>query len=167
MSPKIFAFVGCRLLAIYVLLSVVQAQISNLFFYLQSLDISEHLRVVQNFDFDPFFQSALLNLGIFFVLWFRAGWFAEKVAAGTPETKADEPATWSRQSAISIVVIASGLWILVLVIPSLTFVLQHFLQRGLVDFISLSYIAAAIAVALTCIFSPWGIANIIAKQRRW
>jgi hypothetical protein len=162
MSTRTLAFVGCRLLAVYVLLSVIQAQTHNLFFYLQSLN-----RVVQNVDFDPYFYSALLNFVAALILWFRADWFAARIAAGTPEPQQEEPATWSPKNALSVVVIATGLWVLILLVPRLSILLQQFLEDGRVDTISFVFVALSIAVGVVCIFSPRGIAEVIARGRRW
>ncbi|WP_193367263.1 hypothetical protein [Pelagibius marinus] len=169
MSPRNLAFVGCRLLAIYVLLSVIQAQTSNLFFYLQSLNISESWGLVRTneFEFDPFFQSALLNLVIALILWFRAGWFAAKVARGTPEPQEEKPATWSPQNALSVVVVATGLWVLILLVPSLTSVLQDLIQSGRVVSTSLISLVLMVGLGAVCIFSPRGIAGAITRLRGW
>ena len=169
MSPRNLAFVGCRLLAIYVLLMVIQAQTTNLFFYLQSLNISESWGLVRTneFEFDPYFQSALLNLAIALILWFRADWFAAKVAHGTPEPQEEKPVTWTPQNALSVVVIATGLWVLILLVPRLAYVLQQLLEHGRVDLISFIYVALAVGVGVICIFSPRGIGEVIARARRW
>lgn len=168
MSPKNLAFVGCRLLAIYVLLSVIQAQTNNLFFYLQSLNNSESWGIVaQSDNFDPYFYSALLNLVIALILWFRADWFAARIAVGATEPQEEKPATWSPQNALSVVVIATGLWFLILLVPRFAYVLQQLLENDRVDTISLIYVALAIGAGVICIFSPRGIAEVITRIRRW
>jgi len=165
MSPRDLAFVGCRLLALSIFLQVVQAQISNVLFYLQALNASEEMGIVRNRDFDLFFGSALANLGICVVLWFGAGWLSGKVAAGIPRMQGEAPASWSLQSALSVVVIAAGLWVLILLVPSLTFLLNQLIERGRVEFISLAYVVVTIAVGLVCVFSPRGIAGFISRAR--
>jgi len=167
MSPRDLAFVGCRLLALYVFLTVVQAQISNVFFYLQALNATEATGIVHNNEYDLYFGSAFLYLGICFVLWFKAGWLAGKIAAGAKEPQGEVPVVWSRQSALAIVVIAAGLWVLILLVPNLTYVLSQLFQRGFVDFISVAYVVLAIVVGLVCVFTPQGIAGFIDRTRRW
>ena len=167
MSPRDLAFVGCRLLALYVFLTVVQAQISNVFFYLQALNATEATGIVHNNEYDLYFGSALLNLGFCFVLWFKAGWLAGKIAAGAREPQGEAPVVWSHESAVSVVVIAAGLWVLILLVPSLTYVLSELLRSGRADFISLGYVVLTLAVGFICILSPRGIAGFIGRARRW
>jgi hypothetical protein len=165
MLPRDLAFVGCRLLAVYIFLTVLQAQISNTYFYLQHLRSIEETGIEQHNDFAFYFMSALLNLGFCAALWFGAGWLSGKVAAGAPRTQGEAPAPWSLQSALSVVVIASGLWLLILLVPSLAHVLHQLFRSGGVEFISLAYTIVAFALGLVCVFSPRAIAGFIFRGR--
>lgn len=167
MSPRDLAYVGCRLLAVYVFLQVVQAQITNAFFYLQALAASEDTGFVQNGDFDIYFGAALTNLFVAVALWFAAGWLSGKVAKAPAEPHGKGVETWSPQNAVAVIVIAVGILGLIMLAPNLAYIVDQLFHHGNVQTVSVVYLVLAVAIALVFVLSPRGVADFIARYRRW
>jgi hypothetical protein len=174
-STRDIAFIGCRLLALYVLYGFLINLAFNFIDYLQLLAVpgedgwQMHRHIVRS----SLFQ--LVNLAAFLALWFGAGWLAGKVAAGTAETRDPAPAIWSRENALSFAVAVLGAWALVHHLPVLLSYAPLMLPdpsdeiwRDVIVHPPTIISQALISVlALLCVLSPQGIARFIARLRGW
>lgn len=119
MSPKNLAFVGCRLLAVYVLFSSVLSISFNTRFMLQSAGISGWSLGDRIAEFAFYAIPLAFLLAIFAILWWGAGWLAAKAVADLDAPLEPAPEGWSRETALSLAVAAFGLWVLIEHLPSL------------------------------------------------
>ncbi|HEY9549920.1 MAG TPA: hypothetical protein VIR45_10500, partial [Kiloniellaceae bacterium] len=86
MSPRDLAFVGCRLLALYILFGAVQSLAHNVYFIVGGLYVLQG-QYSSEAQTDKFIEAGLnfvplaVALSLFLLLWFRAAWLAGKIAA--------------------------------------------------------------------------------------
>lgn len=169
LSARDLAFVGCRLLSLYVLYGVVVMVMFN------AADLLQLLASPQEIGWQPntyvLRTAALLfaNLVVFLVLWFASGWVAAKVAADTAQVTEGEATGWSRGTILSLGIIVLGLWILAHHLPTLLSYIPLVLQSDTDSIGSRYLVAALLATALGVYFvlGSRGIAEFIGRLRRW
>ena len=166
-SARDLAFVGCRLLALYVLWFILTYVAQSIPFVFQGLPWSAYASAN--------LIALVANLAVFVALWFGAGRIAGMVATGTAEPHADQAQNWSRQSALSLVVIALGLWVLIHHLPDLIGYVPLIFPDPADEIwpdvaVHPPTIISAVLTSvfgLLCILGPRGIANFIGRLRRW
>lgn len=163
-SARDLAFVGCRLLALYVLWFFLTYVGQFIPFVLQVSAWSSFA--------DANLMLLVTNLAVFVALWFGADRIAGMVAEGTAEPHANQAQGWSRQAALSLVVVVLGLWILIEHIPILVSFLLQLVgeERRFEANLDLGRLISAIlttSLGVLCIFGARAIAEFIGRLRRW
>ena len=174
-SARDIAFIGCRLLALYVLYGILLTGAHSVFFLLRALGAAEENNASLLDYAGANVMSLGANLAVFFLLWFGAGWIAGKVATGTSEPSEEVPVGWSRQKALSLAIVALGLWVLIHHLPvlisyaPLMFIEDTDPAAARFHIQPASIISAVLTTILgvLCVLGPRGIAEGIAKLRRW
>jgi hypothetical protein len=170
MTPKDLAFIGCRLLALYVLYGVV-------------LTLAHTVSAFAQYLTNPgsgIGQYALANgvslagnVIVFLALWCGAGRIAGEVAAGTGAPPQEPSQAWTRHDALSLALVVLGLWVLVQSLPSLLALLPLLIpdpEQKLGFSIRLeSLISGVLTVlfGLICVLRGRAIAAFIARLRHW
>lgn len=171
-SARDVAFIGCRLLAVYALYSLLLYLGQWMLFIVQALrwPNSGNGQFVASYGL-----SGAILLAMFLALWFRAGWIAGKIAAGTGDSKAAVPGSWSRESVLSLALVVLGVWILVHHVPDLVAYAVRILpsEPDPDNEITLAQWAQIVSAGLTtvlglfCLLGARGIAEAIGRFRRW
>jgi len=175
-SARDIAFIGCRLLALYVLYGTLLMVMFNVSDFLQMIAAQE-----VDWRGNPYFMRTLAlliaNLGVFLALWFASDWVAGKVAAGTTRAKEAATTAWSRRDALSVGVTLLGLWVLVHHLPILLSYMPLILhgdavevtRNGHVSIDTRSIFSALLTTVLGVFFvlGSRGITEYIARLRRW
>jgi len=171
MSPRDLAFVGCRLLAVYVLFSSVLSISFNTRFILQSAGMSGWSLADRIAEFAFYAIPLAFLLAITGILWWGAGWVAAKAVAGLDPSLGPASEGWSHETALSLAVVAFGLWVLIEHLPSLVAYPVYFTLRGATDGFraesihSLVAELVTIALALVCVLGSRRIAGTVAQLR--
>ena len=176
------AFVGCRLLSLYVLYGVVQSLAFGSYFVLNQSLFSQGFSMAAEpnspeklLELGTTFVPLLTGLAAFAVLWFGARWIAEKVAGITTENAPASERTWSPETALSLAVIGLGLGLLVFTIPHIAGLLTTLLQTDPSDprpalytyLYNLVSVVMRCAVGVGLILGSGVIAGAIGRLRRW
>jgi hypothetical protein len=179
MSPRSLAFVGCRLLALFVLVSSLQAIVFNTWFLLQSFRSQEQWssqdKVLEGAIYSVPIVALLIMVAI---LWWRADWIAGRVVTRPAEAAVKIGGGWSPQDALSVAVIALGLWVLIDHLPALVsylFLLINDIHPegaeaftfALVNVQGLVSTLFTTGLGLLCIFGSQTVAEFIGRLRRW
>jgi hypothetical protein len=162
-SARDIAFVGCRLLALYVLVGVVQSLAIGVPFLLQALWGSEEATAQRLLDTSLQHASAVTGIALVAILWFGARWISGKVADGSPQATGQ----WSPRIALSLAVIFFGLYLLVWTLPYVSYLLQSLVNYGIVDMGNLASIFIQGGIGVGCILGAQSVADAIARLRRW
>lgn len=173
-SARDIAFIGCRLLALYILWGVLQYSAFNVPFLLQALSQPEASRAGQLADVSGYVAAMLVSLAISPILWFGADWIAGKVAAGTTEGQGETSRPWPRERALSVAVAVLGLWILIEYLPNLASEVALAVRDGFAHTPALVSAALTTALGLICVLGSRGIVEFVkqlrggmAKLSRW
>lgn len=176
------AFVGCRLLSLYVLYGVVQSLafgsyfVLNRSFFSQGFSMSAEPNGPERLlELGTTFVPLLTGLAAFAVLWFGAGWVAEKIAGRTTENTPVAEQIWSPETVLSLAVIGLGLVLLVFTIPHLAGLFTTLLQADPSDprpalytyLYNLVSVVVRCAVGVGLILGSGIIAGAIGRLRRW
>ena len=175
MSPRDLAFVGCRLLALYVLASSLQAIAINTWLLLQSFRNQQQWGLQEKLvEWGVYSVPMAALLILVVILWRRADWIADKATARITEAQSPASARWSPQIALSVAVVALGVWLLVDRVPVLVrFVYLLFghdaeaADRFWVDIPFLVSTLFAIVLGLLCVFGAQTISGVVARIRHW
>ena len=168
-SARDIAFIGCRLLALYLLFSsMLGIAFSTRFFFMNQGMSSWSLgdRVMES----AFYAVPLACLiALFAVLWWGAGWSAAKATADMPAASVSSAESWSRHTVLAMMVTAVGLWALVGHLPivvsySMIFAWIDSPARDSTGFIAELLI---VGLGLVCVLGPGRIAGTIGRLRRW
>ncbi|WP_299624217.1 hypothetical protein [Pelagibius sp.] len=158
------AFVGCRLLSLYVLWV-------TLTYLAHSI-----LLVFGVMAWSSYASSSLMllvtHLAVFVALWFGAGRIAGMVASETAATSEDHAGEWSRQAALSLAVVVLGLWVLIQQLPIFVSFLLQFIgeERRFAlntDLDRLVWVILTTGLGVLCVFGSRAIAQFIGRLRRW
>jgi len=169
-SARDIAFVGCRLLALYIAYGAVQSFVFNIYFILNGIIFSRGFsafadpsRSEKLFEIGTNFVPLLTGFAMFAVFWFGAGWIAGKIAAGTPAAEG----AWSPRTVLSVGVIVLGLSLLIWTIPHLASFLYNLVVEGSVagHFLTSFLVMGSLGVGL--ILGSQRIADFIGRLRRW
>jgi hypothetical protein len=168
MSPRDLAFVGCRLLALYILFGAVQSLAYNIYFIVGGLyflqgQYSSEARTDKFIEAGLNFVPLAVGLSLFLLLWFRAAWLAGKIAANAPA----EQENWSPRLVLSVAIIFFGLVVLYWTIPHLSSFLYTLATDGSPHASFLISILVGGGIGLGCILGSERIAGTIASLRRW
>ena len=174
-SARDIAFIGCRLLALFVLVSSLQAITLNSWLLLQSFRSQQEWSLQDKLvEWGAYTVPMAVLLVLVAILWARADWIAAKVTTGVTEAQPADAGGWSRQVALSVAVVAIGLW---LVVDRLPFLVQYlFLLLGRdtgaegpvwMDFPNLAATLFAIVLGLFCVSCASPISGYLARLRRW
>lgn len=169
------AFVGCRLLSLYVLWFTLAYLAQSVFFVLDALVSPGQVRLGLSSHASANLTFVVTNLAVFVALWFGAARIAGMVAAGTADMPAGQAAGWSRQKVLSLAVVALGLWVLIHELPVLLSYAPLMIPDPSDEFwpdvtVHPSMIVSAVLTStfgLLCILGTRGIVTFIARLRRW
>lgn len=177
-STRDIAFVGCRLLAVYALYSVLLTLAISLSLVSQVLATpGRSLWQVSEFAIH---NGALMlaNIVAFAVLWFGAGWLAGRISVEASETKEQVPCVaWSARNLLAVALTLLGLWVLVHHLPTLATFVPLILEGRAVEITASGDIAyrtqqlitalLTTALGILCVLGAKGIANLTARLRNW
>lgn len=169
MSPRDLAFVGCRLLALFLLVSSVLAISFNTRFILQSFGMSEWSLGDRLAEFAFYAVPLTFLIAMFVVLWWGADWIAGKATTDLTVTSAPATESWSRHTVLSMVVTAVGLWALVGHLPVVVSFIIYFAKVDAPARDSTGFVAELVIVGLglACVIGSGRIAGAIGRLRRW
>jgi sterol desaturase/sphingolipid hydroxylase (fatty acid hydroxylase superfamily) len=164
MSPRDLAFVGCRLLALFVFVGVVQNIAFGVRFLFQALIRGpDETRAQQLTEVSLQHASAVTGVVLAAVLWFGAHWISGKIAEGAPQATGQ----WSPRIVLSVAIIFFGLYLLFWTLPHISYLLQNLVVHDAFSLESLLSILLQGAIAVGCILGSQRIADFIAKLRHW
>lgn len=178
MLPRDLAFVGSRLLALFVLATSLQSIVLNTWFLLQGFHSQDHWSVQDKIvEWSSYVVPMAALLALVAFLWLRAGWIAEKVAGHARALPSPPiPEGWSPQRVLSVAVVILGVWILFGAIPALVSYLLWFVHTASghggaseLAFGQTSRLVSTLLSAglgLLCIFGAQRIAEFIGAVRR-
>jgi hypothetical protein len=177
-SARDIAFIGCRLLAVYSLYSALLSFALGLSFVSQVL-AAPGRSIWQASEYAFHNGTVMLaNIAAFFVLWFGAAWFAGRISPEAPETEDQAPvAEWPVRKVLTVALTLLGLWVLVHHLPPLASFIPLILEHRIVEvagngafsYQTQQFITALLTIGLgiVCVLGAQGIADFIAKLRRW
>lgn len=154
------AFLGCRLLSLYVLYQAVLSSGFAVVHLVQLLKSGESLNRT-----DPFWLVLVLQVLVFLVLWFGAKRISGMAADAGPGGSDLE--AFSRSNIVSLAVVCSGVFILVLTIPRLIVVVSLSILQGTPDISLMISNALSLVMGIVCITGPKTLANLVVRARRW
>ncbi len=170
-STRAIAFIGCRLLALYFLFLALQSIPYSLVSAFGTLASGQQQDMLQLFYARSswlLLATPILSLGMVVLLWFGAGRLSREVAEGAPN---DASSTWSPQSLLSVGVVLLGLIVVTLSLPrivlNLLFIIDGAAEAGTFQFSSLLSAVVQCLIGVGFILGSKGIAEAIAKLRRW
>ncbi|MGD1877913.1 MAG: hypothetical protein ACFB13_10465 [Kiloniellaceae bacterium] len=168
-SVKDIAFVGCRLLALFLLFNAVLGIAFNTRFFFMNQGMSHWSLSDRVMEFGFYAIPLAFLIAMFAFLWWGAGWIAGKATADMPAASASTAESWSRHSLLSLVVTAAGLWALIQHLPVAVSYFMFFVwadSRGR-DSTGLIAELLIIGLGLVCVLGPGRIAGTIVRLRRW
>ena len=172
MSPRDLAFVGCRLLALYVLFSFVLSISFNTRFILQSVGMSDWISEDGLVAFAFYAIPLTIGLSMFAILWWGARWIAGRMVADMGASSEPAFESWSRETALSLAVTALGLWILIEHLPGLVAYPLYLILSMDTAISQATYIHRLVAglvtvgFGLACVLGSRRIAGTVSRLRR-
>lgn len=170
-STRDIAFIGCRLLALYFLFLALQSIPYSLVSALGTLATGQQQDMLQLFYARSawlLLATPILSLGMVVLLWFGAGRLSREVAEAPPS---EVSSTWSPQSLLSVGVVLLGLIVVTLSLPSivlnLLFIIDGAAEAATFQFNSLLSAVVQCLIGVGLILGSKGIAEAIARLRRW
>ena len=161
-NARSLAFVGCRLLSLYILYRAIQ----NLGLVASSLYLYPALKADSAPSFlEPAIATLLIDIVVFLGLWFGAGRIADKVAG--PAAEAEDREGFSRRELLATAVAAAGILVLVTAIPGLVGHIVVFVLWKQHNIAELVQLIALVVMGLLCLAGPRDIADLVMKARRW
>ena len=169
LSPRDAAFIGCRLLALFLVFQIddwIPAAQSLVLRALALIEGAAATPVSGNLaTFAAIALQLLLQLAPALVLWFGATWFSRRIYP-TAVSEAVE-GYWDRKAVLSVAVTAFGLFVLILSLPGLLNL--FWVTHGLSPITSIFNFDALFSVifGIVCIVGSDSIAQFVVKLRRW
>lgn len=159
-SSRDLAFVGCRLLSLYVLY---QAVLKSGFVYLSLVQLYSSNRF--GISLDAAFVTVFLEVLVFLFFWFGAGWISRRAVEDDKELVKREE--FSPRNVLAIAVAISGIFAIVLTIPTLIRMATIFAIQDVRTLELLISPVATLIVGLLCIVGSKSIADFVVRLRRW
>jgi hypothetical protein len=168
MSPRDFAFVGCRLLALFFLVEVITTlpyTLSSLASAFASWELQD-TTIFYHASRWLMLASPIVSLSMVLVLWFGAGWLAGEVADGAPAGTSG----WSPSILLSVGVALLGLSIVAFALPTLALYLVYLADGAAesrsLDSVNFVPLVVRCAIGIGLILGAQRIAAFITTLRR-
>lgn len=166
--PQRLAFLGCRLLSLYVLYQALRHIGVTVTAVFQGLRTDAFEGMPGWLDLiSPSLSILLFDLLASGLLWFAADWISRRMVADDGDPEATGPSTWSPSDVLSVAIVVLGAIILVHSIPSVINLLYFAAVHGVSNQPSLLSTLAVAAIGVWFVFGSRSIAGFVGKVRRW
>ncbi len=167
MAARNWAFLACRVLALYLFYQAIQTLLSAGLFALVVQSGSETAWLTRY----SYLFHFLLAVAAGLVFWFGAarlaGWMVPRQA---DETKETTPGERSVTQFLSLAVAVLGVALVIFAIPNAAGLAARYLLEGRLhdwDLVETAMVATRLALGIVLVFGSRGIANVIGWARRW
>lgn len=154
-----FAFIGCRLLALYVIYLGAQKLGFAVLHIRNAIKVGAPLSLME-----PAILGLAIDLCAILFFWFGAGWISSKVSVAAG---AEDPSSASRQELIATAIAIAGAILLITSIPGIVGFVAGFAFWGNQNFYHLSGLIPLIVTGVICLVGPDYFSGLIMKLRRW
>ncbi|MEM7168838.1 MAG: hypothetical protein AAF530_01615 [Pseudomonadota bacterium] len=159
LTPRSFAFIACRLMAIYLLVQAID--FAAIFAWsLMRLELPD-LWMASS----PSAIIGLIGLVTFFVLWFGAGPISRCITPKIAQENSSED--WTQQGLLSVGIVLIGIWIIAVNLPGLVGYIYVFADDVVVDPKGIIELVLSLVLGVFCLVGAHGLTRFVGKMRRW